>query len=84
MKKDEIMFLACQVGAFQLTLSQIMSEMNCTWLRTNICPKSHKLLTRDAESGKLMAISLRVTKSNNIVCTHYVKVFCILCFCIIL
>ena len=25
-----------------------------------------------------------ITKSNNIVCTHYVKVFCILCLCIIL
>ena len=32
----------------------------------------------------LIAISPRVTKSSNIVCTHYVKVFCILCLCIIL
>ena len=31
-----------------------------------------------------VAISPRVTKSSNIVCTHYVKVFCILCPCIIL
>ena len=35
-------------------------------------------------SENLIAISPRVTKSNNIVCTHYVKVFCILCLCIIL
>ena len=35
-------------------------------------------------SENLIAISLPVTKSNKIVCTHYVKVFCILCLCIIL
>ena len=29
-------------------------------------------------------ISPRVMQRNNIVCTHYVKVFCILCLCIIL
>ena len=32
----------------------------------------------------LIAISLRVTKSNNIVCTHYVKVVLHFCVCIII
>ena len=35
-------------------------------------------------SENLIAISPHVTKSNNIVCTHYVKVFCILCRFIII
>ena len=66
---------------FHLTLTQINSEMNC--LAKNKCPESQKLDTR-RRSENLIAISPRVTKSNNIVCTHYVKVFCILCLCIIL
>ena len=75
------MVLACQVGPFHLTLTQINSEMNC--IAKNKCPESQKLDTR-RRSENLIAISPRVTKSNNIVCTHYVKVFCILCLCIIL
>ena len=49
----------------------------------NKCPESQKLDTRRRREN-LIAISPRVTKSNNIVCTHYVKVFCILCLSIIL
>ena len=81
MKKHEIMVLACQVGPFHLTLTQINSEMNC--IAKNKCPESQKLDTRRRREN-LIAISPRVTKSNNIVCTHYVKVFCILCLSIIL
>ena len=80
-KKHEIMVLACQVGPFHLTLTQINSEMNC--IAKNKCPESQKLDTR-RRSENLIAISPRVMKSNNIVCTHYVKVFGILCLCIIL
>ena len=55
-------------------------------------PESQKLDNLKSEpdrslrrrSENLIAISLPVTKSNKIVCTHYVKVFCILCLCIIL
>ena len=55
-------------------------------------PESQKLDNLKSEpdrslrrrSENLIAISPRVTKSNNIVCTHYVRVFCILCFCTIL
>ena len=36
--------LACQVGPFHLTLTQINSEMNC--IAKNKCPESHKLDTR--------------------------------------
>ena len=64
-----------------LTLTQINSERN--YIAKNKCPESQKLDTR-RRSENLIAISPRVTKSNNIVCTHYVKVFCILCLCIIL
>ena len=44
MKKHEIMVLACQVGPFHLTLTQINSEMNC--IAKNKCPDSQKLDTR--------------------------------------
>ena len=71
MKKRKIKLLACQVGPFHLTLTK------------NKCPESQKLDTRRRREN-LIAISPRVTKSNNIVCTHYVKVFCILCLSIIL
>ena len=36
--------LACQVGLFHVTLTQINSEMNC--IAKNKCPESHKLDTR--------------------------------------
>ena len=35
------MVLACQVGPFHLTLTQINSEMNC--IAKNKCPESQKL-----------------------------------------
>ena len=44
MAKDEIMVLACEVGPFHLTLTQINSEMNC--IAKNKCPDSQKLDTR--------------------------------------
>ena len=78
---EAIMVLACQVGPFHLTLTQINSEINC--IAKNKCPESQKLDAR-RRSENMIAISPRVTKSNNIVCTHYVKMFCILCLCIIL
>ena len=77
----EIMVLACKVGPLHLTLTQMNSEKNC--LAKKKFPVSQKLDTR-RRSENLIAISPSVTKSNNIVCTHYVKVFCILCRCIIL
>ena len=40
--------------------------------------------TQKMRARSLIAISPCVMKSNNIVCTHYVKVSCILCLCIIL
>ena len=40
-KKHEIMVLACQVGPFHLTLTQINSEMNC--IAKNKFPDSQKL-----------------------------------------
>ena len=39
--KHEIMVLACLVGPFHLTLTQINSEMNC--IAKNKCPESQKL-----------------------------------------
>ena len=45
MAKYEIMVLACHVGPFHLTLTQINSEMNR--IAKNKCPESQK--TRDAE-----------------------------------
>ena len=41
MAKYEIMVLACQVGLFHLTMTQINSEMNC--ITKNKCPDSQKL-----------------------------------------
>ena len=38
------MVLACQVGPFLLTLTQINSEMNC--IVKNQCPENQKLDTR--------------------------------------
>ena len=43
-KKHEIMVLACQVGPFHLTLTQINSERN--YIAKNKCPESQKLDTR--------------------------------------
>ena len=48
----------------------------------NLKSEPERSLRRRSEN--LIAISPHVMKSNNIVCTHYVKVFCILCLCIIL
>ena len=41
MEKHEIKVLACQVGPFHLTFTQISSEMNC--IAKNKCPDSQKL-----------------------------------------
>ena len=62
-------------------MTQINSEKNC--IAKNKCPVSQKLDMR-YRSENLIAISPHVTKSNNIVCTHYVKVFYILCRFIII
>ena len=48
----------------------------------NLKSEPDRSLKRRSEN--LIAISPLVTKSNNIVCTHYVRVFCILCLCTIL
>ena len=44
MANYDIMVLACQVGLFYLTLTQIKSEMNC--IAKNKCPERQKLDTR--------------------------------------
>ena len=43
-KYKTVMVLACQVGPFHLTLTQINSEMNC--IAKNKCPEDQKLGTR--------------------------------------
>ena len=81
MAKHGVIVLACQVSPFHLTFTQINSEMNC--IAKNKYSECQRLDTR-RRSENLIGISPRVKKGNNIVCTHYVKVFYILCLCIIL
>ena len=76
--------------------SQVNSQVNCIAMYKctqmfsenesqklgNLKSKPERSLRRIREN--LIAISLHVTKSINIVFTHYVKLSCILCLCIIL
>ena len=57
--------------------SQMYSENESKKLDNLMKSEPERSLRRRSEN--LIAISSRVTKSNNIACTHYVKVFCFLC-----
>ena len=74
--------------------SQVSSQVNCIAMykftqmySENESQKPDNLKSEPERSSRRRSenlIAIRVTKSNNLVCTHYVKVFCILCLCIIL
>ena len=59
MAKYEIMVLACQVGPFHLTLTQINLEMNC--ISKNKCPESQKLDTRCRGENATLHVSRATT-----------------------
>ena len=50
LEKHEVIVLACQVGSFYLTFTQINSEMNC--IAKNKCPDNQKLRDEKRRRGE--------------------------------